>query len=185
MTMFRLLPLLCLIFPATVMAEEGALLYNRERIALTRHGMPSLPWQASGAAAASPPLTFEVEVRDAAALRHQQGWFDLGGLSENGGMLMVFSASGLPPVARSTQYAPLDILFIDQEGKITQILPDLVLAKLEREIYPDAPVLAFLFLKGGMCKKLSIAPGDEVDYKIFRKPPVMLNAPAPSLPPAQ
>jgi uncharacterized membrane protein (UPF0127 family) len=160
--------------------ETTPLSYSRGQIAIERASAPLLPWQAPGQKA--PPLTFEVEVRDAMTLYNQQGWFNLSGPSPDSGVLLAFGAPTQAPILPSAQYAPLDILLIDKEGKILQIIPNLLLTELEQEIYPAAPVLAFLFLKGGTSERFSIRPGDSVEHKLFRKPPVILSAPPPAAP---
>jgi len=172
---------------ASVMADPSSpLLYSRANIVITRKvvplkTIPPLPWQ-KGPAATVPDAAgvgFDVEVRDGMTLYNQKGWFNLSSPSEKNGVLMVFDAPGLPPVTPATQYAPLDILLIDREGTVLQIIPDIKLSELDQDIVPSSPVLAFLFLKGGLCQKLSINPGDVVEYKLFKKPPTVLSAPPP------
>jgi hypothetical protein len=64
---------------------------------------------------------------------------------------------------------PLDMLFIDAEGSITQIaentqpLSDAVVASRE-------PVRAVLELLGGVSAKLGIKPGDRVIHPLFTNP---------------
>ncbi len=123
-------------------------------------------------------IVIDVEVRDAMSLYRQNGWFNLSSYSEKSGIMMAFGKPDIKPIIRSNQYAPVDILFIDKQGKIIQIVPNILLSELEEDIYPSSPVLAFLFLKGGACAGLSINAGDEVQYSLFKKPPVILNAPS-------
>lgn len=173
-------------FSGTVVAAEYALpmLYSRAEIFIARHDAsampePALPWQ-NGAAAAPPKLSLQVEVRDAAILYRQEGWFSLSSPAEKTGTLLMLPTPDLMPIPPTMQYAPIDILMIDKEGKITQIIPQVIPAEIEEEIYPDSPVLAFLFLKGGECGKLSVKPGDMVEYELFKKPPAILTAPEPA-----
>jgi uncharacterized membrane protein (UPF0127 family) len=66
-------------------------------------------------------------------------------------------------------YVPLDMLFIDAHGQITQIaadtepLSDAVIASRE-------PVRAVLELRGGVSAKLGIKPGDRVIHPMFTGP---------------
>jgi len=157
------------------------LLYHRTEISILRKHPPaptsSLPWLA--ATPENPVITLSAEVRDGMTLYNQQGWFNLDSPSEKSGVLMAFSAPGVAPIIPMAQYAPLDILLVDSEGTITQILPSITLARLDKDIMPANPILAFLFLKGGACQSLGIGPGDSVEYKIFKQPPVILgSAPA-------
>lgn len=91
--------------------------------------------------------------------------------------MMVFGEPTIQPIIPSAQYAPTDILFIDKQGKITQIVPNILLSELDQEIYPEKEILAFLFLKGGTCADLSINVGDDIQYSLFKKPPLILGAP--------
>ena len=181
--LFCIAILLCIVASQPVLAaDKGSVLttYSRSQLAILRKGLkmdPSLlPWQQQKAMEAN-KLVFEIEVRDGRSLYGQEGWFNLSSYDDNKGVLLAFGAPVLTPIIRSAQYAPVDILFIDREGVITQIVPKVQLAELEQQIMPQSPILAFLFLKSGMCEKLVINPGDVVDYEIFRPSPVILGAP--------
>lgn len=154
--------------------------YTRSHIVVMRAHVdkpqqPVMPWQTGDTQHAG--LAFDVELRDAASFYKQSGWFNLSSPADRQGVLIVFDKPLARPVSRSRHYAPLDILFINQEGKISQIAPNIILNELDRDIIPDAPVRAFLLLKGGSCKDLSILPGDEVQHKIFIKPPLVIGSP--------
>ena len=168
--------------PKPKTAKNSPIFYSRDKILLHRKATPRpaepLPWQAS-----TPPVTklddliLDVEIRDGASLYNQSGWFNLSSYAENSGVMLTFSEPDLHPIKNSAQYATADILFIDKQGKITQIVPQILLSDLEQDIIPKSPILAFLFLKGGACSELSISAGDEVDYSLFKKSPLILNAP--------
>lgn len=153
--------------------------YAKTSIVLQRKSLPSvqpLPWQ-ENLPPQDPALIFDVEIRDAMSLYAQNGWLNLGSYSEKTGLMMVFSEPTIQPIIPSSQYAPTDILFIDKQGKITQIVPNILLSELDQEIYPNMEILAFLFLKGGSCADLSINVGDDIQYSIFKKPPLVISAP--------
>jgi Uncharacterized conserved protein len=99
----------------------------------------------------------------------------LGSLAPHTGLFLMLPYPTIAPVVTVTQYAPVDVLFIDAEGHITQIAPNLVLADLKEDIYPDNEILALLMVKGGSCEELSIHPGDSVIHDIFKKPPQILG----------
>ncbi|MEK6746906.1 MAG: DUF192 domain-containing protein [Pseudomonadota bacterium] len=130
-----------------------------------------------------PALAFDVEIRDGMSLYNQSGWFNLSSYSEKSGVMMVFARPDTKPIIRSTQYAPVDILFIDKQGAITQIAPSINLSEIEEDIYPNAPILAYLFVKGGTCANMHINVGDEVQYSLFKKSPLILDSPPPKEPP--
>lgn len=171
---------LLLLFPLGATAREMPLTYSLSQLSIMRYGLkqdPSLlPWQKQKAMEES-KLHFEVEVRDGRLLYGQHGWFNLTSYDDNKGVLMAFERPVRTPIIPSNQYAPVDILFLDAEGKVIQIVPNIQLAELRQELMPASPVLAFLFLRAGICEKLVITPGDVVEYEIFRPSPVVLGAP--------
>lgn len=151
--------------------------YSKDKLRIHRKIIPKpatalMPWQV-----AEDAVDFDVEIRDGMSLYNQNGWFNLSSYSDKQGVMMAFSEPSIQPIVNSAQYAPVDILFIDKQGKITQIVPSILLSDLEQDIIPAEPITAFLFLKGGACADLSINAGDEVEYSMFKKPPRVLNAP--------
>jgi uncharacterized membrane protein (UPF0127 family) len=159
--------------------KSTPVLYSRDNITLVRKTLPQaqpMPWHEQ-APQQEPDLVLDVEIRDGSSLYKQNDWINLSSYSDKSGIMMVFPEPAMQPVVHSPQYAPVDVLFIDKNGKIAQIVPNLSLSELDQEIYPDEPVLAFLFLKGGACAELSINAGDVVQYSLFKKPPTILNAP--------
>lgn len=171
--------------------ESIPLLYSRSNIVIKREHPPQpelLPWQKPEDVPPQTDIALDVEVRDAATFYNQKGWYNLSAPADNSGVLLAFADPAMAPITPSSQYAPLDILMIDKQGKIKQIAPKLVLSDLSEEIYPKDPVQAFLLLRGGACAKLFISPGDTVEYKLFKKPPPVLstsdNAATPAPAPA-
>ena len=146
--------------------EKSPIFYQKNNIIVSRKQLPQT----------SSSLLLDVEIRDGASLYIQNGWFNLSSYVDKSGILMAFAKPDKHPITSSSQYAPVDILFIDKQGKIVQIAPNIALSELEQEIYPESPILAFLFLKGGSCVELSINVGDEIQYNLFKKPPLILNS---------
>jgi hypothetical protein len=64
-------------------------------------------------------------------------------------------------------YIELDMLFIDERGRITKIIPRAAPLSLQT-LSSDTPVAAVLELKGGEAAKLGLQNGDSVTW---RKPP--------------
>ena len=119
--------------------------------------------------AADDRFEFQVEMAVSPA-QISQGLMFRRSLDEDRGMLFDF---GQPP-QRATMwmrntYVPLDMLFIDVHGRITQIaadtqpLSDAVIASRE-------PVRAVLELRAGVCAKLGIRPGDRLMHPLFTGP---------------
>lgn len=185
MTMKHFLLLwLGLVLAADAHADQSTpLLYTRADLRIVRAAPPPdvfLPWEDKSRG--DKGLAINAEMRDGATMYQQKGWFNLSSPSEDGGVLLVFAAPTVTPIAPSAQYAPLDILMINKEGRVTEIVPNVLLSTLEEDIYPSGPILAMLFLRGGLCEKANIRPGDYVEHPLFRKPPTVLTAPPPVAP---
>ena len=167
---------IALLLPGFARAELPVF-YSRENLTIHRQSLERLPWREGSADQEQSGITFNIEVRDAMTYYRQKDWFNLSGPGDDSGVLLVFSAPGLSPIIPSTQYAPLDILFVDASGKITQLLPNLQLSSLKEQILPKEPALAFLFLRGGLCQQLGIRPGDIIEYRMFSKTPGVIAGP--------
>ncbi len=171
------------------LSSPQPVVYSFSKLFITRKTPPAAPATDNPTAAqpvpamAQPPLIVEIQVRDAIHFYRQDGWFNMSQLPDGQGILLVFSDLVQDPIVTTSNYAPLDILMINTEGTITEIVPSLILANLQEDIYPQKPVLAFLLLAGGSCEKMGIRPGDEVKYSLFRKPPPVITETTPQAPP--
>ena len=118
--------------------------------------------------AADDQFEFQVEMAVSPAQR-SQGLMFRESLDEDRGMLFDFGRPQRASMWTRNTYVPLDMLFIDADGRITQIaanaepLSDAVIASRE-------PVRAVLELRGGVSAKLGIEPGDRVIHPLFTKP---------------
>jgi uncharacterized protein len=118
--------------------------------------------------AADGQFEFLVEMAVNPAQR-SQGLMFRESLEEDRGMLFDFGKSQRATMWMRNTYVPLDMLFIDEGGQITQIaantqpLSDAVIASRE-------PVRAVLELRGGISAKLGIRPGDRVIHPLFNGP---------------
>jgi uncharacterized protein len=108
---------------------------------------------------------FVVELAVSPAQR-SQGLMFRESLDEDRGMLFDFGRPQRASMWMRNTYVPLDMLFIDEDGQITQIaantepLSDAVIASRE-------PVRAVLELRGGVSAKHGIEPGDRVIHPLF------------------
>jgi uncharacterized membrane protein (UPF0127 family) len=90
-------------------------------------------------------------------------------LAEDRGMLFDFGILQRASMWMRNTYVPLDMLFIDADGRITQIavdtqpLSDAVIASRE-------PVRAVLELRAGVTADLGIRPGDRLVHPMFAQP---------------
>ena len=112
---------------------------------------------------------FQVEMAVKPEQRSQGLMFRDSLSEEDRGMLFDFGKPQRAAMWMRNTYVPLDMLFIDAQGRITQIaadtqpLSDAVIASRE-------PVRAVLELRGGVSAKLGIKPGDRVIHPMFAEP---------------
>jgi uncharacterized membrane protein (UPF0127 family) len=118
--------------------------------------------------AADDRFEFQVEMAVSPEQR-SQGLMFRESLEEDRGMLFDFGKPQRASMWMRNTYLPLDMLFIDADGRITQIaentqpLSDAVVASHQ-------PVRAVLELAGGVSAKLGIKPGDRVIHPLFTDP---------------
>ena len=108
---------------------------------------------------------FKVEVVDNEATR-ECGLMFRKSLAADGGMLFDFKK--VEPVSfwMKNTFIPLDMLFIDQSGKVVNIYRQATPFSLN-SIPSDGPVLGVLEIAGGRAQDLDINPGDKVRQRIF------------------
>ena len=87
-------------------------------------------------------------------------------LSDGAGMLFVFEEPRIAAMWMKNTLIPLDMLFIDSEGKIVHI-GERATPHSETVITSAIPVKAVLELAGGTCDKKDIKVGDIVSHAIF------------------
>ena len=87
-------------------------------------------------------------------------------LPEMNGMLFVYDREADRAMWMKNTFIPLDILFIDDEGKILNIAKSTQPRSLDR-ITSKGRARAVLELNGGLTDKLGIMVGDEIIYETF------------------
>lgn len=127
--------------------------------------------------AAYPGVAFDTEIRDAEAASKVPGWFSIASMTDYKGAMLTYSAPTYVAINPSNEFAPADILMMDAYGNIVQLMPSIVLSELQETLLSAQPVVAVLYMKGGTCARHGIKPGDTVEYKLFKKRPVVLTAP--------
>jgi uncharacterized membrane protein (UPF0127 family) len=112
-------------------------------------------------------IKFKVEIADDETER-RYGLMGRESLGRFKGMLFVFETVSPQAFWMKDTLIPLDILFVDADGKITMIHEN---AKPE-DITPlpsNMPVKAALEIMGGESARLGIKKGDFMHYKLFTK----------------
>jgi uncharacterized membrane protein (UPF0127 family) len=87
-------------------------------------------------------------------------------LAEDAGMLFDYKSPTEATMWMRNTLIPLDMLFVDAQGRIVNINQRAVPQSLD-VISAAAPVRAVIELNGGTAARLGIAPGDRVEYPIF------------------
>jgi uncharacterized protein len=108
---------------------------------------------------------FTVEVAETPA-QMEQGLMFRRSLPENAGMLFDYKQPTVATMWMRNTLIPLDMLFVDAQGRIVNIRERAVPQSLD-VIAALAPVRAVIELNGGTAARLGIAPGDRVEHAIF------------------
>jgi uncharacterized protein len=109
---------------------------------------------------------FAVEIADTDAQR-EKGLMFRKELPEGQGMLFDFHREQDVAMWMQNTYIPLDMLFIQGDGRILRIAENT--EPLSTRIIPSGgPVRAVLEVIGGTARKLGIASGDRVAFPIFK-----------------
>ncbi|MGD1879125.1 MAG: DUF192 domain-containing protein [Kiloniellaceae bacterium] len=109
---------------------------------------------------------FTVEVAETPEQR-AQGLMFRRQLAADAGMLFLFGSMEERAMWMKNTLIPLDMLFIDDGGKIVRIEARTVPHSL-RAIVSGGPVSAVLELNAGTASRLAIEPGDRVRYPAFK-----------------
>lgn len=96
----------------------------------------------------------------------QQGLMFRESLAPDAGMLFDFGQSRPASMWMKNTLIPLDMLFMDETGKVVAIARNAV-PRSTRSLGPGVPVRAVLELPGGRARELGIMPGDIVKHPIF------------------
>jgi uncharacterized membrane protein (UPF0127 family) len=111
------------------------------------------------------PHHFTVEVAETPA-QMEQGLMFRRTMAPDAGMLFDYKAPTAATMWMRNTLIPLDMLFVDAQGRIVNIHQRAVPQSLDT-IAAAAPVRAVIELNGGTAARLGIAPGDEVQHPIF------------------
>jgi uncharacterized protein len=108
---------------------------------------------------------FSVEVATTPA-QMEQGLMFRRSLAPDGGMIFDFRMPSMATMWMKNTLIPLDMLFVDAQGRIVNIHERAVPGSLDT-IAAAAPVRAVIELNGGTAARLGIRPGDRVVFPMF------------------
>jgi uncharacterized membrane protein (UPF0127 family) len=112
---------------------------------------------------------FAVEVATTPA-QMEQGLMFRRSLAPDSGMIFDFKTPSMATMWMKNTLIPLDMLFVDAQGRIVNIHERAVPGSLDM-IAAAAPVRAVVELNGGTAARLGIRPGDRVLFPIFGNAP--------------
>ena len=114
---------------------------------------------------ANGPHKFTVELA-ATPGQMEQGLMFRKSLAADAGMLFDYRVPSMAAMWMKNTLIPLDMLFVDQQGRIINIHERAVPGSLD-PIAAAAPARAVIELNGGTAAHLGIKPGDRVTFPIF------------------
>jgi uncharacterized protein len=112
-------------------------------------------------------IDFDIWMADTPA-RQSQGLMFVRSLPAQRGMLFVHESPKQIGMWMKNTYIPLDMVFIDSQGRIQQIVAQTTPHSLET-IRSDLPALAVLEIGGGEAQRLGLKPGQRVSHPAFAK----------------
>ena len=115
------------------------------------------------------PHRFKIEVAETPA-QMEQGLMFRTSLAPDAGMLFTYPQPTVATMWMRNTLIPLDMLFVDAQGRIVNIHQRAVPQSLD-VISAAAPVRAVIELNGGTTARLGIEPGDKVLHPVFGNAP--------------
>jgi uncharacterized membrane protein (UPF0127 family) len=117
---------------------------------------------------------FLVEVHPQNAAQYE--WFlNQQNLQDGRGILITLDDQEELVIQGGNVSIPYDVLFVRSTGVIQAIVPDLVLSQLREPLEVNGPAAAVLYLRAGTTKEREIAPGDQVEFRLFSPAPAVLQ----------
>ncbi len=108
---------------------------------------------------------YEVEIAADEASR-EHGLMDRRAMAANHGMLFEFPTRALVTFWMKDTYLPLDMVFIDANGKVARVYENAT--PMSEKLIPSIePVTAVLELNAGQAKAIGLKRGDKVVFPFF------------------
>jgi len=120
------------------------------------------------------PKEFKVEVRDQAFL-DQRDFIVHQPFSDKEGMMILIDPPAPAQLKSTRMIATADVLFVDGDGIIFKIAPELGLLHLSEPIESGKPMHAFIYLKAGTASGSDIELGDRIENISFKTHPVVIE----------
>ncbi len=110
---------------------------------------------------------FSVEIAKTADQRNR-GLMFRKTMAQKSGMLFLFSEFQDITMWMKNTYIPLDILFLNQNGRIVHIAKSTVPESLDH-IFAPVPSISVLELNAGVTSSLNIKVGDKIEHPFFTR----------------
>lgn len=98
-------------------------------------------------------------------------------LDDKNGVLTFFAQAEPRRVLAENIQKPVDILFINDEGMVVQIIPEVIPAYLPDDIGTDFPLRALLYIRAGAAADWGIQPGYRIEHGMFNPKPLIYMSP--------
>src|SRR5438477_8199552 len=152
-----------------MLARRHLLLFAAALLALSGSAAPAqlqtFPKAELTIVSAGGPHKFTVELA-ATPGQMEQGLMFRKSMAPDAGMLFDYRAPSMAAMWMKNTLIPLDMLFVDQQGRIINIHERAVPGSLD-PIAAAGPARAVIELNGGTAAHLGIKPGDRVTFPIF------------------
>ena len=144
--------LLIMIMPLTACAEADSIQFKRDTITIETQAGPSYA------------LDVELAISQK---QHEQGLMHRTKLDTDKGMIFFFPKEAIRSFWMKNTLIPLDMIFIDKNGKIVHIHSN-ARPLDETHITTPKPALAVLEINGGQADQWNIKAGDKIIHAGFR-----------------
>ena len=110
-------------------------------------------------------IEFQIEIADEPDER-SRGLMFRRALDDDAGMLFIYPEPRIASFWMKNTLIPLDMLFIDAEGRIVKIEPETTPFSLDT-VPSETKVIGVLEIEGGDAARLGIEPGDQAQWTEF------------------
>lgn len=120
------------------------------------------------------PKEFQVEIRQQSYL-DQRDFIVHQPFADKEGMLVLVDPPQERELKSTRMIAKADVLFVDADGIIFKIAPELNLGSLDEPIPSGKPMHAFVYLRQGTAAGSDIQIGDRIENTAFKTHPVVIQ----------
>lgn len=117
---------------------------------------------------------FSVEIRPISFLS-QKDFISNQPFTDREGMMIMVESPQILQLKASSLFGKVDVLFVTEDGKILDIMPNITISDLTDPISSEKPIKAFIFLQNNMTKTSDIKTGDIIENAIFKSHPTILQ----------